>query len=124
MVVRVPVSLAAQLQQMNVVDHDQRGLTRARALQHQLGQFPRVRPLRRSHPVEAEDRLVEPLDRGHRVDVHVDHRQVLVPVRGQCVRISLPAAPFVMATEMADDRRLPVARVAVKRRAVTRSGTA
>jgi hypothetical protein len=40
------------------------------------------------------------------------------------MRVALPAAPLVMATEMTDDRRLPVARVAVKRRTVPRARTA
>ena len=80
--------------------------------------------LRRPHPVEGQDRVVQALDRRQRVDVDVDHRQILVPVRGQLVWVALPAAPLVVATEMADDRRLPVARIAVQRRAVPRPGPA
>jgi hypothetical protein len=67
--------------------------------------------------------VVQSLDRWQRVDVDVEHRQILVPLWGQLVRVARPAAALVVAPELADDRRLSVARVAVERGAVACPGT-
>ena len=83
MVVRVAVGLPPQLEQMNVVDHDQRCPARPRAFEHQLRQLPGVRVPGRPHPEEGQQRVVEPFDRWQRIDVDVDDRQVLVAVACQ-----------------------------------------
>src|SRR6516164_993589 len=44
-----------------------------------------------------------------------------MPVGRQLLRVELPAAPLVVAAEVACDRRLPVPRIAVERRAMTRA---
>jgi hypothetical protein len=68
--------------------------------------------------------VVESLDHRQRVYVDVDDRQVLVPVRGELVRVALPAAPLVMAAEVADNRRLAIPWVAVECCPVAGAGTA